>query len=218
MVLEVDTPPQPNTFRRMVWVTVTGLALFRAKWGRRLVGGAIGLIGDALNEGATQAFYARLPGHPQQAPDSLTQSANDRGLFRFRGESIATFAARVAAAWDDYAQAGTSIQLLKVVNQWGVAGWPASWDESLITCVESGDPAVWTFTLTIGFGAISPDWDPWVVGAGHVIGELGLFVGAAEGIDFQTLIFLVNKWKRSASVGYVKMYYSVSAFVVFTVR
>ncbi len=217
MVTEVDRPPQQNTFRRMVWSLGAGLGLVRATWGRRLLGGAIGLMGDALNEGATQAFYARLPGHRHQAPDSLIQSAKDRGLFRFRGESLPTFAARALAAWDDYAQAGTSIQVLKVINQWGLARWPETWDDLLITLVESGDPDDWSFDLTIGYGAISPPWVPWVIGDGSLIGEFGLYVGVGPSTDIPTLLYLVRKWKRSASLGRIKVYFTVSDFVVFTV-
>jgi hypothetical protein len=75
--------------------TVKGLAYLGAKWGQRLAGGAIGLMADTLSEGATQAFYARLPGHPEQADDSMEQSGKDRDLYRFRGETRANYASRL---------------------------------------------------------------------------------------------------------------------------
>src|SRR4051812_37862596 len=101
MSYEADTPPPFDTFRRFVWQTVVNFAWSRAYWGRRMIGGVMGLIGDVLSEGATQAFYARLPGHPHQAPDSLAQSGADRSLFRFRGESLTAFAQRTFEAWED---------------------------------------------------------------------------------------------------------------------
>ncbi len=212
-----DTPAV-GTFRRYLWETSVNFAWARARWGSRLLTAVAGLMADALTETAQQTFYARLPGHPHQAPDSLDQSGSDRDLFRFRGESLTAFAARVFGSWDDYAQGGTSIQVLKVVNQWGAAGWPVSWDDSLVTLVESGDPDDWSFTLTIGYGAIVPPLASWEVGPDHVVGESTLFIGVAHGYDFIVLLYLIRKWKRSASVGYVKIYYSVSDFVIFTVR
>lgn len=216
MAFEIDTPPPQNTFRRVVWQTVAGLAFLRAYWGRRLAGGAIGLMADALSEGASQAFYARLPGHPQQAPDSLTQVGRDRDLFRFRGETDDAWEARVHDAWTDYEQAGTPQQLLHVVNQWGQAGWPSTWNTGLITLVESVDPAVFQFTLTIGFGTIDPPWTIATYGSGHVYGEFGLFYGVGANTDLPTLLYLVRKWKPARSQAKVKIYTSVSAFVVFT--
>lgn len=217
MAPEVDTPPQANTFQRLVWVTATGLQMFRARWGRRLWGGAIGLIADALAEGTSQAFYARLPGHPQQAPDSLERSGKDRSLFRFRGETDAAWLSRVFNAWDDYEQGGTPQVVKKMVNLWGEAGWPATWDRDLVTLDESGDPADWSFTVTIGYGCIMPVWTVWSIGDGHSVGDHDLYVGVGQSTDIATLLYLVRKWKRSASKGFIKVYTSVSDFVVFTV-
>lgn len=217
MVLEVDDPPPDNTFRRVVWVTVTGLALFRAKWGRRLVGGAIGLLGDVLGAGATQAFYARLPGHPEQATDSLEQAAKDRDLYRFRGETQANWITRVQEAWDDYEQAGTDIQLLKVLNQWGAAGWPVTWNPANLTLTESGDPASFTFTISIAFGSISPPWTPEVYGSGHVYGESGFFYGLGSQTDLAMLVYLIRKWKPARSVCNLQVFIAPSNSVTIVV-
>lgn len=215
---EQDTPPPQNTFRRFVWTTIANVVIARAFFGRRLFGGPIGLVADAIAEATTQAFYARLPGHPQQSQDSLAQVGYDRDLFRFRGETTANYIARVVASWDDYAQAGTAIQVLKVVNQWGVAGWPVTWNDSLVTLVESGDPAVFEFTITIPFGLISPPWVVAYYGAGYHYGDLGLFYGVGQNTDLPTLLYLVKKWKRSTSVGKVIVFTGVSNSVTFTVR
>lgn len=217
MAFEPDTPPPPDTFRRMVWTTVQSLSYLRAYWGRRFVGGLMGLMGDVLSEGATQAFYARLPGHPEQAPDSLRQSGRDRDLVRFRGETEANWKARVRNAWDDYEQAGTVPQLLRVINQWGSAGWPATWNPSNLLLVESGVPSQFTFTLTIPFGMIDPPWVPETYGGSRVYGEVGFFYGLAASTDISMLLYLVRKWKPTRSRGAVVVYWAVSNPTIFYV-
>lgn len=214
---EADTPPAPNTFRKMIWQTVAGLSYLRAYWGRRLAGGALGLIADLLGEGATQAFYARLPGHPEQAPDSLDQSSADRDLNRFRGEDNVALAARVRAAWADYDQGGTKQQLLRVINQWGLAGWPLTWDPTGLTFSESADPLVFTFTLTIAYGLIMPPWTPALYGGPYVYGEGDLFYGIGPSTDIPMLLYLVRKWKPSRSKGFVQVFYDGTHSVTFTV-
>lgn len=210
-------PPQENTFRRTVWDLTAGLQYFRAYWGRRLVGGAIGLFGDILGEGSNQAFYARLPGHEQQAEDSLRQVGFDRGLNRFRGETIENWTARVRAAWDDYDQGGTPQQMLRVVNQWGFAGWPDTWDEGLVTLDEdigiAGRP--FSFRLTIGFGIIDPPWGPEVYGSGILYGETGLYYGIGQSTDIEMLLHIVRKWKPARSRAYVRIYWSETDFTEF---
>jgi hypothetical protein len=217
--VEVDTPPQANTFRFMVWQTVRGLSYLRAYWGRRLVGGAIGLMGDLMGEGASQAVYAHLPGHPQQAPDSLAQSGKDRDLISFRGESTATFATRVQAAWGDYPQGGTPQQVLKVVNQWGTAGWPDTWvNLTSSALVESGVSSVFTFTLTIPYGLIVPPWLPVTYGTpGIFYGQADLFYDVGPSTDIPMLLYLVRKWKPSRSRGFVTVFFQPTESVTFTV-
>jgi hypothetical protein len=215
MTVEQDTPPQRNTWRRFVWETVTGIGWLRAFWGRRLSGGAIGLFADLIAEGATQAFFARLVGHPQQAPDSLLQVGRDRDLIRFRGETEANYRARVGDAWDDYDQGGTPQQMLHVIDQWGSAGWPETWINDTCTLVE-GEP--FEFTITIPFGLIDPPWVPEVYGGGHTYAELGFYYGVGVSTDIPMLLYLVRKWKPARCVGYVRVYYSVSDFVTFRVR
>lgn len=188
----------------------------RAHWGRRLVGGAIGLIGDALSEGTSQAFYARLPGHPQQAADSLAQVGKDRGLYRFRGETDANSLTRIQEAWDDYEQGGTKQQMLKVVNQWGVAGWPVTWNTGTITLDESVNPFAFNFTISIPFGNISPAWSPNFYGAGRLYGDIGFYYGLGQNLDVPMLLYIVRKWKPSRSVGFIKVYYDLTNFVTLT--
>lgn len=153
-----------------------------------------------MGEGASQAFYARLPGHPQQAPDSLTQVGLDRDLHRFRGETDANWKTRVFEAWNDYEQGGTPQQVKKVVNQWGNAGFPATWVDADLSLVESVDSADFSFTLTIPFGMISPPWTPEVYGGGLVYGQPGFFYGLSAEVDIAMLRFIIKKWKPARSV------------------
>lgn len=190
------------------WATTRGIAWACSYFGRRLVGGAIGLVFDAIVEGANQAFYARLPGHSQQAADSLAAVGLDRELYRFRGETDANWLARVRDAWDDYEQGGTKQQVLKVVNQWGNAGFPGYWVDASVTLVESADPLVFDFTITIPYGLIMPPWVPEFYGTGRTYGEIGFYYGLSAETDLAMLVYLVRKWKPSRSIGYIKIYYS----------
>jgi hypothetical protein len=210
---------QPNTFKSLIQVTVNGLSYWGGYWGQRMLGATLGLMADVLSHGANQAFYARLPGHPQQAPDSLSAAGKDRGLVQFRGESQAAFAARVKNAWADYAQAGTWQQMINVLNQWGNAGWPSTWvNLTSSNLVESGSPIVFTFTITIPNGIIVPPWAPWFVGtSGFHVGDAGLYVGLGESTDIPMLLYLVGKWKPARSQGFVKIYYDATDFITFTV-
>jgi hypothetical protein len=213
------TALQTNSYKYLLQQACGNLPYFNNTWSSKLVGGTLGLMADCLISAAQQAFYARLPGHPQQAPDSLTAAGADTDLIQFRGESQAAYGARVQNRWNDYAQGGTGIQMINVINQWGNAGWPTHWTDLTVSSnfVESGNPTSWTFTLTIPYGNIVPAWQPWLVGSGYTVGETGLYVGVGESSDLPMLLYLVKKWKRSASIGYVVVYYSVSSYVTFTV-
>lgn len=208
MAVELDNPPQLNTMKFFTWATVKGIAWARSFFGRRLTGAAIGLMSDLLAEGAEQAFYARLPGHPEQAEDSLAACAKDRDLVRFRGETNEAWLQRIKDVWSDYEQGGTPQQVLKVVNEWGQASFAGFWDSNLVTLTESGDPEVWEFTIEIPYGLIIPEWTPEVYGSGHIYGEVGFYYGLSSETDLAMLRYIVRKWKRSASVGKIKIFYS----------
>ncbi len=188
----------------------------RAFWARRFIG-MIGLYTDLMAEASSQSFYARLPGHPEQAADSLARVGQDRECYRFRGETDANWLARVRASWDDYDQGGSPIQLLRVLNQWGSAGWPATWDESMVTIVESVDPAVFEFEITIPFGLIDPPWSADVYGSDHVYGEIGFFYGPGASNDIPMMLWLIKKWKPARSAAFVTVHYSEINSVTFGV-
>ena len=217
---EQNTPPELNTVRYFLWSTLSSVAWASAFWGRRLIGGAIGIFSDALAEAAQQAFYARLPGHPQQAPDSLSASGADRSLFRFRGETLPNFAARILEAWTDYDQAGTPQQMIRVLNQWGNAGFPDTWVNLTQSgnISESADPTQFTFTITIPFGNIQPAWLPAIYGAtSDTYGDGLLFYGLGPSTDIATLLYLVRQWKRASSLATVVVYYAPAGFTNFYV-
>ncbi len=217
---EQNTPPQLNTVRYFLWQTVSALSYLSAFWGRRLVG-HLGIISDALAEATQQAFYARLPGHPQQAPDSLSVSGADRGLFRFRGETLPNFAARIIEAWSDYDQAGTPQQMIRVLNQWGRAGFPDTW----VDLTQSGNiveanvnPNDSLVQITIPYGNIQPAWVPAVYGSNtDTYGDGLLFYGIGPSTDIATLLYLVSQWKRASSLATVVVYYAPAGFTNFYV-
>ena len=216
---EQNTPPQLNTVRYFLWQTVSALSYLSAFWGRRLVG-HLGIIADALAEATQQAFYARLPGHAQQAPDSLAVSGEDRSLFRFRGETLPNFATRIVEAWSDYDQAGTPQQLIRVLNQWGNAGWPDTWVNLAYgtNLQESTDPTQFKFTIVIPYGNIQPAWIPAIYGANtDTYGDGLLFYGLGPSTDIATLLYLVRQWKRASSLAMVVVYYAPAGFTNFYV-
>lgn len=217
MPYEEDLPPQAGTFRKFVWQTVAGLQHLRAYWGRRFTGGAIALFADLVAEGARSATIARFPGHPEQAEDSLRQVGIDRDLYRFRGETNANWLTRILAAWDDYPQGGTPQQVLRVVNQWGEAGWPLTWDSNLVTLDESIDPEIFEFEVTIPFGLIDPPWTPWDWGDGSIWGDTGLYWGVGQSTDIPMLCYIVKKWKPARSRGKILVEFASGSFVTFIV-
>lgn len=211
---------EPGTFKRMALDLVVGIKYLRNFWGQRWAG-MFGLLSDLIAEGANQAIAARLPGHPQQAVDSLEQSGRDRDLIRFRGETLLNYISRVQSAWADYRQMGSPPQLIRVLNQWGRAGWPATWvDLTLANLDETSLVTVATpfvFRITILFGSIVPAWTPVVYGSGHVYGENGFYYGIGPSTDLPVLLYLVRKWKPSRSKGLVTVFWGVSNSVTFTV-
>jgi hypothetical protein len=215
---EQNTQPELNTVRNFLWQTLIGVSWASAFWGRRLIG-TIGIMSDALSESAQQAFYARLPGHPQQAPDSLAASGADRSYFRFRGETLPNFAKRITKSWEAYDQAGTPQQMIRVLNQWGAAGWPDTWVPlTSSNLVESSDPTQFTFTITIPFGNIQPAWVPAIYGSNtDTYGDGLLFYGIGPSTDIATLLYLVSQWKRASSLATVTVYYTATAFTNFLV-
>ncbi len=213
---EQDTPPLINTFRRFAWDLLTGVVWARAFFGRRLLG-VPGMTADEFANTATQAFLARLPGHPQQAPDSLTEVGRDRGLIRFRGETDAAWQARVREAWDDYAQAGSDIQMRRVLNQWGNAGWPTTWDDSW-TLTEISGVGVFITNIVIPWPLMSiPPMTPEVYGGTHIYGESGFYYGIGASTDLAMLLYLIRKWKPSRTLVHVTVYYDATHSVTFTV-
>lgn len=209
--------PQLGTWRRFVYDTTRGLKYLRAYWGERFVGATSGLLSDMISEGVQQAIFQRFPGHPDQAPDSLDATGKERDLYRFRGETAANFIARQLSAWADYAQAGTPQQLVRVLNQWGRAGWPATWVDLTLANLTETPPFL--FTIDLPFGSIVPAWTPEVYGGGKHYGDPGFYYGVGASTDIPMLLYLVRKWKPSRSKGTVTVHWGpgLTDLVSFTV-
>ena len=106
----------------------------RIRWatgplGRRAVG-YIGILNDQIAEGMRQAFFASLPGHPDQARDSLDTIGHSRDLILYPGETQEVWGNRVRDAWVDYEQGGTPQVVLTGVDDWGKAMLTAFWDSN----------------------------------------------------------------------------------------
>lgn len=193
-----------TSYRRMV-----GQITARLSWCQKFLPvrfiGTMGLLSDLTAEGARQAFLARLPGNPQQADDAAAQSGADAKLFRYRGESQASWKARIRNPWPQYEQAGTAIQVLRAVNEWGAIVFPGSWDPAKVFLVEG----VWaTFTVFLGAGLVP--WGPGVTyGSGARYGDGTLYGISSPNLeDIDTLRRIIRKWKRSINRARITVIFS----------
>jgi hypothetical protein len=119
--------PADNFLRYGEWLM--GRIRWSAEGAGQAATGFIGILTDLATEGLHQAFYSRLPGHPQQAADSLDVTGADRELIKYSpspvdftgtaSESQALWKARVQRAWVDYEQGGTPQVVLRGVEDWG---------------------------------------------------------------------------------------------------
>lgn len=189
-----------QTYRRYTAQLTAGIDFLRSALGVAWAG-TVALVQDALAEGTRQAFITGLPGHPEQTADSLDQCGAERELFRYRNESQASWAARVRNAWQFYEQAGTPIQVLRAVNEWGSIVFPATWDPTHVFLVEGP----WArFSIFIEAGVLP--WQPPVAyGSGIVYGGADVMYGVsnAKKEDIATLLRVIKKWKPARSKGNV---------------
>jgi hypothetical protein len=186
------------TYRRYIYQLTAGVDFLRDGLGR-LYAGTYGAVADAVMEGVRQAFVQSLPGHPEQLEDSLNQVGSDRKLFKYRGESLASWSSRVSNAWDAYEQAGTSIQVLRAVNEWGHIVFPRFWDNSQVFLTEGA----WA-TFNVWVGSLLTFWtDAPAYDSGQVYDSPDAMydVGGAKAEDVTTLRRIVQKWKPERSRG-----------------
>jgi hypothetical protein len=188
-----------TTYIRFVAKLTAGIQFCREYLGERLSGTVALFNGDLLAEGARQAIIARMPGHPEQAEDSLNQSGSDAGLFRYRGESFASWSARVANPWPNYEQCSTDIQILRAINEWGNIVFPDTWSDADLVLVEGPNA---TFTIFMLEGQ-TPWQPPWRWGDGSRWGQPKLMYGVtnAEPEDTDAIRRIVRKWKPARSKG-----------------
>jgi len=185
-----------TTYRRYVAQLTRGVDFLRSGLGW-FYAGTLGAITDSLLEGARQGFIQGLPGHPEQTEDSLNQVGADRELFRYRLDTVATWSARVRNAWQYYEQAGTAIQVLRAVNEWGAITFASTWNPALVGLTEGS----WArFQVWIGAGVT-----PWLpaakYGSGIVYGGPNVMYGISNALteDVQTLRKIIRKWKPMRS-------------------
>jgi hypothetical protein len=183
------------TYRRYVYQLTAGVDFLRDGLGK-LYAGTYGAVADGLLEGVRQAFVQSLPGHPEQTADSLDQVGADRQLFKYRGESIASWGARVQNAWQYYEQAGTDVQVKRAINEWGPIVFNAVWNPALVFLTEGpwAEFAVW-----LGAGVT-----PWQVAATYDSGvtyDSGALydISNATTEDVFTLSRIIKKWKPERS-------------------
>lgn len=93
----------------------------RAYWGDRLLG-VFGLMMDVRMEAAVHATLARSLFSPLFAPDALPLIGNERGLFRYMGETALDYRMRLHDAWRIWRDAGTEALLAEQLALVGV-GW-----------------------------------------------------------------------------------------------
>ncbi len=187
-----------TSYRRFIYELTAGVDFLRGGLGR-LYAGTLGAVVDALVEGARQSFVQGLPGHSEQVEDSLNQIGADRSLFRFRGETLASWRARTQGAWTYYEQAGTAIQVLRAVNQFGAIMFAPTWNPALIFLTEDR----WArFTVWLGAGVVpwtaAPTYDSGVV---YDAPDLMYDLSGATVEDVSTLSAVIRKWAPLRSKG-----------------
>jgi hypothetical protein len=82
----------------------------------RAMGDAKDSLVELLRQGVKARFVTLAP------PDALAALGQERGLLRLAGESDASFAGRIQAAWDSWQWAGTPFGLLFVLKGMGFSG------------------------------------------------------------------------------------------------
>jgi hypothetical protein len=198
-------------YRDFIAGTLKGIRYASGQWGQRIFG-TLGLFADAIAEGERQAFYQQMPGHVEQATDSLLQVTADRGLWRFLNETKATLAARVADAWSDYEQQGSPIQMLRAVDQWGSARYPDTWVSDTCTLFESAISTAFSFTVIVPYGMIAPFTVAAYGDVGLVYGGGSIYGYDSEG-SFVDLYRILKKWKPARSIGFVFVEHVPASYV-----
>lgn len=191
-----------QTYRAFIEQLTAGIAYLRAYYGGRLAA-TIGMYADEIGEALRYTVIVRLPGHVQQTEDALNQVGTDRTLFRYRNESFTSWGNRVRNAWTAYEQAGSAIQVLRAINEWGSIVFPFTWDASKVFLTEEA----WAdFRIKILPGVTT--WLPTATyGSGVEYGATGLVYGGTNIIseDIFTLRAIIKKWKPARSRGYISI-------------
>ncbi len=213
--------PAANSFLRWGEYLTGRIRWATATLGQRAVG-YIALLNDQIAEGMRSAFVASLPGHPEQARDSLDTVGHSRDLILYPGETQDIWSTRVLNAWTDYEQGGTPQAVVKGVNDWGRAILPDFWDATAYVTESS-----WArFQTVIPYGNTGDNvtfaWLPaYTYGSGRVYGPAqdyftdsviyGLDYAAADeeiepiALQLDLLRRTIRKWKPVRSKGTIKI-------------
>lgn len=181
---------QLMTFQRYAYEALSPTVL-QGERGQKLLPGTLGVLFDALTEGANQGVKARFPTSDTFPPDALPYVGAGKALERYPIDTDATYKARVLDAWDAWAQAGTPTAIVRQLAALGLtatikenhtAGW--NWD---------GSTANWSRFWVVITGH---PWVGWTWGDGSIWGQPDLTWGSTATVDdVRSVRALVRKWK-----------------------
>jgi len=166
----------------------------RGLWGERWHQ-AMGLVKDALAEGALQAVKARfLRGSPS---DSLSYAGTDRQIERAPGESDDNYRARLQKAFTTWRLAGTNKGIIEALK---VIGFPSVTIFENKDWAASPDPTAWWLFWVMLLSPLPFD-GPWKLGDGTKLGEKPLGFGSAKDAALLELIRrVIRKWKAAHTI------------------
>lgn len=170
------------------------------EWGEKFTIGLLGYTGDAMLEAATLAVKAPWLLEASSPDDAVEFQAEETGIQRYPGETLAAHRARVQSPWDAWTFAGTKdghggsgqglegqLELLGYPNAYTLANYEFSID---------GDAANWSRFVVIipqsdhSFG----DPDTWGT-VGRTWGDGGVWGSDATSDQIRALRRLIRQWK-----------------------
>jgi len=153
-----------------------------------------GLTGDLLAQAMSDAVRMPWLLDPKSPDDVLPFVGNERGLPRYPGESVASYRARLVAAWEAHKFAGSA---KGIEDQLAAYGYPGKVSFFPGRDGPHGEPApYWSqFWITFPTGthpitSEGPPWDSFNWDDGTTWGPVGYTPEFAA-----TLHAIVNKWK-----------------------
>lgn len=173
--------------------------------------GFISTLTDLVSEMLDQSYFCALPGHPQQAADSLDICGEERALIKYQPsaefwfgtlqQNQALWISRVARAWEDYEQAGTPQAVLRGVEDWGNETYnPEPLFPWGVKLAETG----WA-NFRVDLGVDVPFYGPHTCGDGVACGDFDALCGMdADLREVESLRRTIRKWQPRRSKGYIR--------------